>query len=313
MEKTHSAWFYKLLLIIATILWGLSFVVVKEAMDSVPPAWLMGMRFIGTALILVVVFRKKFFRNIDKSHLLAGALLGVASFLGFWIQAVGLTDTTPGKNAFLTATYCVMVPFLYWIIAHRKPTVYNMVAAVLCIAGVGLVALKGDGFTMQWGDAMTLLSAVFFAIHIVLVAVLASRHEIMTITIVQIGVSGVLGIIVGLLTEPIPQASAFTLDFFMQLAYVIVFASCLAMVFQNIGQAHVPPAQASLLLSLESVFGVLFSVILFGEEVTVQLLLGFAMIFGAIVISEVFPLPSKKNAAPEDGVEGAEGSTAGEN
>ncbi len=304
MAKTLPPLFYKLLIVIATVMWGLSFVVTKGAVDAVPPAWLMGMRFTGTALILIAVFWKKLARNLDMSHLVAGTLLGIASFVGFWLQTVGITDTTPGKNAFLTATYCVMVPFIYWAVAHRKPTPYNIIAAVLCIAGVGLVALKDGNLSMQWGDAITILSAVFFAIHIVLVAVLATRHEIMTITIIQIAVSGVLGIGVGLATEPLPQASAFTFGFFMELGYLIVFASCLAMVFQNVGQAHVTPSQAALLLSLESVFGVIFSVLLYGEEVTLQLLAGFALIFGAIVISEVFPLPKKNQDGESASING---------
>ena len=304
MAKTLPPLFYKLLIVIATVMWGLSFVVTKGAVDAVPPAWLMGMRFTGTALILIAVFWKKLARNLDMSHLVAGTLLGIASFVGFWLQTVGITDTTPGKNAFLTATYCVMVPFIYWAVAHRKPTPYNIIAAVLCIAGVGLVALKDGNLSMQWGDAITILSAVFFAIHIVLVAVLATRHEIMTITIVQIADSGVLGIGVGLATEPLPQASAFTFGFFMELGYLIVFASCLAMVFQNVGQAHVAPSQAALLLSLESVFGVIFSVLLYGEEVTLQLLAGFALIFGAIVISEVFPLPKKNQDGESASING---------
>lgn len=304
MAKTLPPLFYKLLIVIATVMWGLSFVVTKGAVDAVPPAWLMGMRFTGTALILIAVFWKKLARNLDMSHLVAGTLLGIASFVGFWLQTVGITDTTPGKNAFLTATYCVMVPFIYWAVAHRKPTPYNIIAAVLCIAGVGLVALKDGNLSMQWGDAITILSAVFFAIHIVLVAVLATRHEIMTITIIQIAVSGVLGIGVGLATEPLPQASAFAFGFFMELGYLIVFASCLAMVFQNVGQAHVTPSQAALLLSLESVFGVIFSVLLYGEEVTLQLLAGFALIFGAIVISEVFPLPKKNQDGESASING---------
>lgn len=304
MAKTLPPLFYKLLIVIATVMWGLSFVVTKGAVDAVPPAWLMGMRFTGTALILIAVFWKKLARNLDMSHLVAGTLLGIASFVGFWLQTVGITETTPGKNAFLTATYCVMVPFIYWAVAHRKPTPYNIIAAVLCIAGVGLVALKDGNLSMQWGDAITILSAVFFAIHIVLVAVLATRHEIMTITIVQIADSGVLGIGVGLATEPLPQASAFTFGFFMELGYLIVFASCLAMVFQNVGQAHVAPSQAALLLSLESVFGVIFSVLLYGEEVTLQLLAGFALIFGAIVISEVFPLPKKNQDSESASING---------
>lgn len=295
MKKELPSLFYKLLIIAATIIWGFSFVVVKDAVDAVSPAWLMGMRFVATAAILAVVFHKTLRANFDTSHLFAGVVLGVLSFLGFWIQTIGITDTTPGRNAFLTATYCVMVPFLYWIVAKRRPTVFNLVAAVMCIAGVGFVSLGGDfTFTMRWGDAMTLLSAVFFALHMVMVPVFANRRDIMTITIVQIGTSGLCGIAIGALSEPMPAFSSLGIDFWVQLGYLVIFASCLAMVFQNVAQAKIPPAQASLLLSLESVFGVAFSVLLYGEELTWMLLAGFALIFCAIVISEIFPRPKKE-------------------
>ena len=188
-----------------------------------------------------------------------------------------------------------MVPFLYWIVAKRRPTVFNLVAAVMCIAGVGFVSLGGDfAFSMRWGDAMTLLSAVFFALHMVMVPVFADRRDIMTITIVQIGTSGLCGIAIGALSEPMPAFSSLGIDFWVQLGYLVIFASCLAMVFQNVAQAKIPPAQASLLLSLESVFGVAFSVLLYGEELTWMLLAGFALIFCAIVISEIFPRPKKE-------------------
>ncbi len=295
MRKEPPTLFYKLLIVVATIIWGFSFVVVKDAVDVVPPAWLMGMRFTATAVILAVAFHKTLRRNLDVSHLMAGAVLGVLSFLGFWIQTIGITDTTPGRNAFLTATYCVMVPFLYWIVAKRRPTVYNLVAAVLCIAGVGFVSLGGDfSFSMRWGDAMTLLGAVFFAIHMVMVPVFASRHDVMTITIVQIATSGLCGLVIGFSSEPAPNVSVLGIDFWIQLSYLVVFASCLAMVFQNVAQAKIPPAQAALLLSLESVFGVVFSVLLYGEQLTWMLVAGFALIFAAIVISEIFPREKKE-------------------
>lgn len=292
--------FYKLLIVVATMLWGFSFVVVKDAVDAVPPAWLMGIRFTATGAILIAVFHKSLRRNLDAGHLICGVILGVFSFLGFWIQTVGITDTTPGRNAFLTGTYCVMVPFIYWAVARKRPTVFSLIAAVLCITGIGFVSLGDDlSLALRWGDAMTLLSAVFFAVHIVFVAKFSTRHDIMTLTVIQIAASGVLGLAVGAVTESTPQASAFTVDFFMQIGYMVVFASCLAMVFQNVAQAHVPPAQAALLLSLESVFGVLFSVLLYGEQLTLALVLGFALIFAAIVISETLPRPKKNVPAPQ--------------
>ena len=286
--------FYKMLLVLATLFWGFSFVVVKDAVDAITPAWLMFLRFGATALVLAVAFRKTLLRNLNLSHLFAGAILGVFSFLGFWVQTVGITDTTPGKNAFLTATYCVMVPFLYWLVARKKPTVFNLIAAVLCILGVAFVSMGNDfSLDMRWGDWLTLLSAVFFAIHMVLVPRFSARCDIMTITIVQIATSSLLGGVIGLATSPVPSFAQLGIDFWTQLAYLVLFASCCAMVFQNIAQTKVPPTQASLLMSLESVFGVVFSVLLYGEQITTTLLLGFALIFASIIISEVFPLPKK--------------------
>ncbi len=299
MKKDLPVLFYKLLIVAATIIWGASFVVVKDAINVVSPTWLMGLRFSATGIILIVFFNGNLRKNLDASHLFAGVILGVFSFLGFWIQTIGLTDTTPGRNAFLTATYCVMVPFLYWIVAKRKPTIFNIVAALLCIAGVGFVSLGGNfSLSMRWGDAMTLLSAVFFAIHMVFVAKFSQRRDVMTITVVQIATSGLCGLIIGALSEPAPNLLSLGSDFWIQLGYLVLFASCLAMVFQNVAQAKIPPAQAALLLSLESVFGVVFSVALYGEQLTWMLVAGFVLIFAAIVISEIFPRP-KKAETPE--------------
>ncbi len=282
--------FYKGLLLISTVIWGSAFVVMKGALDSVTPSWLLAMRFGATALILIIVFNKTLREHLNRQSLWAGAVLGTFSFMGFWFQTIGLTDTTPGKNAFITATYCVMVPFLWWFFARRKPTVYNVVAAVMCTIGVGLLSL-GDDFSleMRWGDAMTLICALGFALHIVYVAKFSEKYDVMTITVVQIATAALLSLLFGLISEPLPPSSTFTLDFFLQLGYLVVFSSCLAMVFQNIGQAHVPPSQAALLLSLESVFGVVFSVLLYGEQLTATLVLGFILIFAAITISEMFP------------------------
>jgi drug/metabolite transporter (DMT)-like permease len=289
--KTRPLWFYKALVVLATVFWGGSFVVLKDAVDAVPPGWLMGMRFCAATLILAVVFRRTLRAHMDVDHLKAGMVLGFFSFMGFWVQNIGLTDTTPGHNAFLTATYCVMVPFIYWAVARKRPHWYNIVAALVCIVGVGFVSLGGDfSLTLRWGDGITLIGAVFFAFHIVFVAKLAPGRDIMTLTIVQIGSSGVFSLIAGLLTEPMPSADAFTFDFWMQFGYIVIFASCLAMVFQNIAQAHVPPAQCALLLSLESVFGITFSVMFGYESLTVALVIGFALIFAAILMSELLPM-----------------------
>lgn len=294
--------FYKALLVVATIIWGLSFVVMKDAVDVLPPAYLIGFRFLATGLVLTVVFWKRLRVAFTKDYLIKGSILGALCYAAFWVQTIGLDNTTPGINAFLTATYCVIVPFAWWVIARKRPTSFNIIAALLAVFGIGLVSLKGSLQTLGvgFGDAMTLVSAFLFAIHIVYVSKFSETNDVLALTVYQFLVGGILGLACGAGFETLPAASALTPAFWMNIAYLVVFASCLALVFQNVALAHVPPAQASLFLSLESVFGVLFSIVLYGEQIGLRLVVGFALIFVAIVISETFPLKKKAVESPAE-------------
>lgn len=295
---------YKLLLVVATIIWGLSFVVMKDAVDVLEPAYLIGFRFLATAALLAVVFRKNLRRALAadtrKDYLVKGLVLGAMCFFAFWVQTVGLDNTTPGKNAFLTATYCVIVPFAWWVVARKRPTAFNLIAAVVAVAGIGMVSLTGSlsELTMGFGDAVTLVSALLFAVHIVFVSKYSETNDVLVLTVLQFVVGGALGVAYGACFETLPPVEALVDPAFLwNMAYLVVFASCVALVIQNVALAHVPPAQASLFLSLESVFGVLFSVMLYGEQIGLRLVVGFALIFGAILVSELFPLKRKDVAA----------------
>ncbi|HJF61861.1 MAG TPA: DMT family transporter [Gordonibacter urolithinfaciens] len=290
---------YKLLLVVATVIWGLSFVVMKDAVDVLQPAYLIGFRFLATGAILAALFFRRLRAALSGEraldYLVKGTILGVVCYLAFWVQTIGLDHTTPGKNAFLTATYCVIVPFAWWAIARKRPTAFNLVAAVMAVGGIGLMSLTGSlsELTMGFGDTMTLVSALLFAVHIVYVSKFSEKSDVLVLTLLQFAVGGVCGVAYGACFETLPPAESLTPAFWMNMAYLVVFASCVAFVIQNVALAHVPPAQASLFLSLESVFGVLFSVLLYGEEIGLRLVGGFALIFVAIVVSETFPLKSK--------------------
>ena len=287
-SKDISHWGWKLALASAAAIWGGSFVVIKDVLDAMPAAWLMALRFSLAAVILAIVFRRRLAENFDWSHLAAGVLLGVIEGTAFVVQNIGLETTTPGRNAFLTAVYCVLVPFVNWIAVGRRPGANNVVAAALCLAGVGLLSLGDDlSLTLGVGDGLTLLSAVLYAVHIVLVSKLASAHDVMTLTIVQIATSALVALGFALALEPMPGAGVFTPGFLAALAYLVILASCVAMVVQNFGQSKVPPAQAALLLSMESLFAVLASVVFYHEQVTTNMLAGFGLIFLAVLASEV--------------------------
>ena len=201
-EKRHIPGFvYKLMLLAATIIWGFAFVVMKDAVDVLPPAQLIGVRFFLTGLLMAAVFHRSLKGALNGPCLKAGLVLAVVTFLAFWVQTVGLADTTPGKNAFLTATYCVIVPFMLWAVAGKRPTFANVGAAALCITGIGLVSLTAGSLAFEFGDAMTLLCAVFFAAQIIAIARYSKRFDVLALTVYQFLFGGIAGLVVGALTE----------------------------------------------------------------------------------------------------------------
>ena len=162
---------------------------------------------------------------------------------------------------------------------------------------------------MGYGETMTLLCALLFGLHMVYVSKFSRKNDVLVLTVIQFFTEGTLGCVFGAATETLPALSAITPSIVASMVFLAVFASVIAFGIQNVALAYIPPAQGALLLSLESVFGVVFSVLLYGEVVTGRLLLGFALIFAAIVISETFPLKRKgkgKSVAGEDGLHVAE-------
>lgn len=274
----------KPMLFAAAFIWGSSFFIMKGAVDVIPTFYLLAIRFTGGALLLSLVCWKKW-RELTRDYFWRGAVIGGFLFLAYSIQTFGLMGTTPSKNAFLTAVYCVLVPFLYWAVMRRRPDRYNILAAVLCVSGVGLVSLT-DALTVTWGDALTLVCAFFYAAHIVAVAKVSPGKDIYLLTVFQFAWAAVYAWICGLLFQQFPPLSVFRPDVIVQLAYLTVMATTVALLFQNVGQVWSDPASASVILSLESVFGVLCSVIFYGDPVTGRLLAGFALIFVAVVCSE---------------------------
>lgn len=287
---------FKLMLVSCALIWGASFTIMKGAITVMPPSWLVGVRFVISGALLSIILFPRMRKHFNLRTIAYGAALGLLIFGAYWFQTVGLVYTTPSKNAFLTDIYCVVVPFMFWVVAKRRPTRYNIAAAVLCIAGVGFVSLSSGDHIANIGDVLTIIGGLFFAAHIVATAVFSRTHDVVVMTVYQLWFSGFIALAMGALTEPMPDWNIFgDIDFLLSLGYLVIFASCIAYWFQNLAVAHVAPSQAAILLSLESIFGVVFSVALYGEALTVQLVIGFALIFGAITLSEAFPrkkLPS---------------------
>lgn len=194
----------KIALFGASIIWGSSFIVVKNSMDSLEPNLLLAIRFtIGCALLCTIFYKK--LKLINKDYLISGAIIGVFLFFAYSFQTIGITDTSPGKNAFLTAIYCVIVPYMYWIVDKTKPDKYNFLAAIICLTGIGLVSLN-KGFKIQFGDAFTLVSGFFYAAHMVALGKLTKDRDPVLLTIIQFGYTAIFSWIATLLFEDMPRS-----------------------------------------------------------------------------------------------------------
>ncbi len=270
-------------LFIVAFVWGGGFVAVKDALNTMSPMLLMAFRFTIAAAILYVFFRKKI-GSITKNDLKGGGFVGLALFLGFAFQTYGLQYTTASKQGFLTAVYVVLVPLLYWIFYRKAPAKKVFIASFLAIVGIGLISLNG-GFSINLGDGLTLICAVFFALHILSIEYFSKDMNGFKLAFLQMAVAAVLCIIFALLTEPVRLA--LSQREWTAVLYLAVFSTFACFTLQTIAQRYTSSSHASLIMSLESVFAALLGVMLLGEVMTIKIILGSVLVFAAILIVEV--------------------------
>ena len=284
MNETMMKKLAKPMIVCATLIWGSTFFILKDALDNVDLMFLMAFRFGFAAVLLGLVFWKRW-KTIDRSYWWRGGLLGLFMFLAYSVQNYGLMDTTPGKNAFFTAVYCVIVPFLYWAVDRKRPTRWNVLAALLSVTGIGLVSWDGGGLALALGDVLPLAAGFFLACHIIAVTKFSEGRDIFLLTILQFAMIALMCWVGTSFTRGVPT-NGLPASVWWVLLYLAVGSTAVALLFQNVGQIWSDPASAAVILSLESVFGVLCSVVFAGDQVNGRMLLGFALIFVAVVCSE---------------------------
>jgi len=278
----------RLALFLAAFFWGVSFVLMKNVLGNLSPLYILSIRFSGAALILLPMCLGK---KINRKYILCGMLMGAALFLAYTSQTYGLRYTTPGKSAFLTSVYCIIVPFLYWLFIKRRPDRYNAIAALICFIGIGFISVDGN-FRIGIGDSLTIAGGLFYAFHIVITSRVIEDRNPVVLAMIQFATVGIIAVTGAAIFEPFP-VEVTTQDWLSLLFLTIVCtAGCLSC--QVFGQKYTPPAQASIILTLESVLGALTSVILLYEVLTARLLIGFALTFSAVLISETKPRFSRK-------------------
>ena len=275
------------LLLLTALIWGSAFAVVKNTLDSFAPAAIIAMRYTIATALTGIAFRRHL-HGLTRADVLRGALVGLLLSAAYIVQTIGLTYTTASKNAFLTAVYVMLVPFFSMALFGQRLRRANFVAAALMLLGIGLLSLDGESGGLNAGASLTLVCGPPLAGHIIAVERCQRRTDAYALIVLQFGFCALYALVYTLLFERgVPMT--FSTGSVGGLLYLAVFSTTIAMSLQNIGQSMAPASHASILLSLESVFGVIFSCLLLGERVTPRMLLGFAVIFAALMVSELTP------------------------
>ena len=288
-------------LLLATLIWGSTFVAQSVGMDYIGPFTFQAVRCALAVIGLLPVIwlfdrkvhdRKTFWQRwADKRLWKAGILCGIPLFLACNLQQLGLVDTDAGKSAFLTAMYIVIVPVI-GIFLKKKPSIMIPVSVFLAVCG--LYCLSCVGVTqISKGDILLICCALMFAMQIIFVDHYAGSVDALRLNTLQALVCSVLSGVLMIITET-PKWDAIATCWF-PLAYAGFLSMGAAYSLQIIGQKQLEPTAASLIMSLESVFAVLFGSLLLKETMTVWETIGCILVFIAVILSQL-PVPIKKKA-----------------
>lgn len=272
----------ELLLVLTAIIWGSGFVASAVALEHYTPYQILAGRFLIGAVILSLIFFKKF-NKLNKSTLIKGALLGIFLYIAFALQTVGLQFTTPSKNAFLTAVNVVIVPFIGFLLYKRKIDMYELTGAILAVVGIAVLSLKLSS-DINVGDVLTLGCAVGFAFHIFYTAKFVKTEDPVVLTIVQMVTAAVIGCIVILFRGE----TSFSVESegVLNLLYLGIFSTTIAFLMQTVAQKYITETKAPIILATESFWGMVFSIIILSEIMTGRMIIGAFLILLAILISE---------------------------
>lgn len=296
-----------LILLLASVLWGFAFVAQKAA-TTLPTFTLLFSRSTVATLILIpiVVLFDKLSKNgrklisfkerkigITRREFLGGAVCGVFLFIASALQQAGIAETDAGKASFITALYVVIVPIYALILGKRSP-VNAWIGVALAIVGFYLLCIK-EGLAIAPSDVLIFLCALMFAMQIVAIDLLLTTCDGVRLSLIQFAAMSVFSLITALIFE-LPFSLTDIAAVLPEILFLGIGSSGIAYTLQIIGQKNTEPAVASIILSLESVFGALFSALLLGERMTAIEYAGCAIVLSAVIISQLnFVPPSRKD------------------
>ena len=290
-----AAWKVDSSLVAVTIVWGSTFVLVKQALADVSTFLFLALRFIIAAIALALIFRKEFRAPNAWISLKRGALAGVFLFTGYVLQTAGLRLTTASKAGFITGLYIPLVPILGAVVLQKLPQISEL--AGVAIACVGLVLLTGqtDIFQISRGDLLVAACAVAFACHVLVLGRFSPKSNVGMLTVSQIATAALLGAATFWWIEP-PHL-VLSQSVWIALAVTSLLATALAFFVQTWAQRWSSPTRTVLIFSLEPVFAWLTSYLLAGEMLSIRAIAGAALILAGILMVELKPIRKRHQLA----------------
>ena len=270
-------------LVLVTVIWGGGFVASDMALESLTPFQIMTVRFLMAAVLMgLISFRS--LNHITKEEVRAGGLMGIALFAAFSLQIIGLQYTTPSKNAFLTALNVVIVPFIAFLVLKKKIPGKVLIGAVMAVVGVALLSLDGD-LTLSIGDLLTLLCAVGFAFQIFFTGEFVKKYRATVLNFLQMATAFLLSVIFMVVSGQ--TEFQVTAQGWLSVIYLGVVSTTICYLLQTACQKYVDETKAAIILSMESVFGTLFSMLILHEVLTLRMFAGCGIILAAVIIANL--------------------------
>jgi len=286
------------LLIVATFFWGMAFIAQKSAMDAMGPLTFIAARYILGGLLVLPLAIYEYRRSqveISKKQWFTIGFLCLNFFLGSWLQQWGLATTSVTNGGFLTGLYVFFVPIILLVVFRTKP--HPIIWLCSPVALLGLYFLSGARINpFGQGDLLVIISAVFWAMQVLLLGFLATKTGLpIFISAVSFLAAGFIALAAALPSET-PTLAVIGAGW-VQIAYTAVFSTAIGFTLQAMGQRYVPPANAAIILSAESLFAALGAALVLGERLSGAGYLGAGLLFVSIVMVETIPALSARAKA----------------
>lgn len=276
------------MMLLTALIWGFAFVAQKSSMEVMGPFTFNTSRFVLGASCLVLIF--PLFKPRSGKLGIAGwrraGWMGLFLFLGSITQQIGLVSTTAGKAAFITGLYIVLVPILLSMCGQALSRLIWL-AVAFGVSGLYLLSIQGADIAPDSGDLWVLASALFFALHIIVIGRASIKHDALRLSIAQFYICAVLSAF-GMCLFEVPTITA-VMAGGSEILYAGVLSVGIAYTLQVFAQIRVPAHTAALVLSLETVFGAIGGVWLLGEQMTTRMLIGAVLMMTAIVVAQLKP------------------------